>query len=236
MAKTDLGYGVSIDLENGEEIVFKCINDPKVLYGYADSGENLMDIIAMFKKGDNTTQTLLSRLTFGFAGEKLTFRTNVVVTNKRLVLLPFPNQKKNKEEMYTIQSYYYNKDIKGAKSLQTHLDKEPTSSYSGFCDIEPVKGVDIKGLTFSLKLKLTQEELNDFAKAAREYEKLDNMLTDKLFNLEYLHLQVKMAAFKESIKGKKGAGYTGAMTGGKSVLPARDFLVWVINQCVAEAK
>jgi len=235
MTKVDLEFGISIDLEDGEEIVFKCINDPKVLYGYTDSGQNLADIMAMYKKGENAMQTLLSKLTFGFAGEKLSFRTNIVITNKRLVLLPFPKQKKTKDEMYAIQSYYYKKDIKGAKSLHEHLDKEPTSSSMGFLELESANGVDLKGLSLNLRLKLTQEELNNFARAASSYAKLDNQLTDKLFDLDYLPLQVQMAALKDSIKGKKGAGYTGAMTGGKSVLPVRDLLVMLINQCVANA-
>ena len=236
MAVVNLEFGTSIDLESGEEILFKCINNPKVLFGYVGEGSNLMDIMAAYKKADTFGQTLLTKLTLGIAGAKLTFRTNIVITNKRLVLIPFPKQKRTKGEMYTTQSFYYNKDIKGARALHTHLDKEPTSSSDGYFELEPVKGVDLKGLSFSLRIKLTQEELNKFAAAASTYEKLDNNLTYKLLDLDYIDLQVRMAEFKSSISGKNGAGYTGAFTGGKSVLPVRDYLVWLINTSVAEAK
>ena len=236
MAVVNLEFDTSIDLESGEEILFKCINNPKVLFGYVGEGSKLMDVVAMFKKCDSLGQTLLSKFTLGIAGPKLKFQTNIVITNKRLVLLPLPKQKRIKDEMYTTQSFYYNKDIKGAKALHTNLDKEPTSSSDGYFELEPVKGVDLKGLWFSLRLKLTQEELNNFAAAASTYEKLDNDLTYKLLDLDYIDLQMRMADFKSSISGKKGAGYTGAFTGGKSILPVRDYLVWLINTSAAEAK
>ena len=244
MATENLGFDISVNLEDGEEILCKCINDPKWLFGMTgpnNEGANTVDVIAIYDKADNFKDTLISKLTFGFAGTKLTFQSHLVFTNKRLIVIPYPNQKRTKAENYTTRSFYYNKDIKGAEATKTSGDNMYAECITAWFKLVPVKGVDIKGLWFTLQLKLSKEELAAVSasmQAQANNQKRMNRVDNLAGQIEHDNFfdafttQARVESWKSKVKNANKK----SVLGDKSILPMRDFLVWLINNSVAEAK
>jgi hypothetical protein len=241
MTKVDLGYGLSIDLENGEEIIFKCINDPNDL-GWRKAGDStVMFISGIYDKADTLGQTLLSRFTFGFAGPKLIFNTQLVITNKRMVMIPFPNSKRTKTENYTTRTLYFGKDIKGARATRIDNDKMYAECINAWFEITPVKGVDLKGLYFMLRLNLTQEETIAVSKSMQQQaanqkkikrvEELASQIEHDGF-FDAFTTQARVESWKSNVKKMNKI----SVLGDKSILPIRDYLVWLINDAAGNVK
>jgi hypothetical protein len=244
MATENLDFGVSVDLENGEEILCKIVNDPKWLFGMTgpnDEGANTVDVIALYDKADSFKDTFISKISLGFAGPKLTFQTHLVFTNKRLILIPYANQKRTKTEMYTTRSLYYNKDIKGACASHTSNDTMYAECINAYFELTPVKGVDLKGLYINLRLKLSREELvavsasmQRQASNQRRMDKVDNLASQIEYDnfFDAFTTQARVETWKSKVKKAN----KNSVLGDKSILPMRDFLVWLINNTVTEAK
>jgi len=243
MAAEDLGFGISIDLESGEEIIFKIVNDPQWLFGMTgpnNEGANTVDVLGFYEKADTFAQTLISRLTLGFAGTKLTFQTHLVITNKRLIIIPYANQKRTKEEMYQTRSYYFGKDIARAEASRTSNDNMYAECISAWFELKPVKGVDIKGLSFMFQLKLSKGEL-----AAVSASMQTQVANQKRMNrVDHLESQIEYDGFFDALttktrvelwKSKVKAANKKSVLGDKSILPVRDYVVWTINEVVRGA-
>ncbi|MDR2729172.1 MAG: hypothetical protein LBB56_08555 [Chitinispirillales bacterium] len=249
MATENLGFGVTVDLENEEEILCKVVNDPKWKFGMTgpnDEGANTANVIAIYNKADNLKDTLISKFSFGLAGPKLSFQTHLVFTNKRLIVIPYANQKRTKEEMYTTRSLYYNKDIAGACAFMEANDTFYNECVSAHFKLTPVKGVNLNSLYFLLQLKLSKEELKAVSASMRKQvsdknrvkNKIDkvNLLADKIEHDSFFDAfatQARVEAWKS--KQKKSLNKKSVL-GDKSILPLRDYLVWQINDAIAEAK
>jgi len=244
MAKVDLGYNLSIELESGEEILCKIVNDPKWLFGMTgpnNEGANTVDVFALFNKADNLKDTLISKFSFGFAGPKLKFQTHLVFTNKRLIMIPYANQKRTKDEMYTTRSLYYKKDITGACAAHTANDSMYAECICAWFELTPAKGVDLNGLYFMLQLKLSKEELVEVSKSMQrqvENKKRIKRVEELASQIEYdgffdaFTTQARVDIWKSKVKKMNKI----SVLGDKSILPIRDYLVWTINNYVAEAK
>ena len=244
MSTVDLGFGVSVDLENGEEIVCKIVNDPKWLFGMTgpnNEGANTIDVIALYNKADNFKDTLLSKLSFGFAGPKLNYQAHLVFTNKRLIVIPYANQKRTKTEMYTTRSLYYNKDIKGAEAAHTANDKMYNECICAWFEPTPVKGVNLKGMYFMLQLKLSKEELAAVSKSMQQQianKKKVKRVEELASNIEHdgffdaFTTKARVETWKSKVKKMNKI----SVLGDKSILPIRDYLVWTVNDAVANAR
>ena len=241
MAKVDLGFGISVDLENGEEIVFKCINDPSNTGWKKDGDPSNLIVQGLYDKCDTLGQTILSKLTFGFAGQKLAFNTQLVITNKRIVLIPYPNSKKTKTENYTTQTFYFNEDVKGAEAAHTDNDTMYAECINAWVKLIPVKGVDLNGFRLALVLNLSKEEMT--AVSASMQRQAANQ--QKIKRVEELASQIEYDGFFDSLttharvdiwKSKVNKMNKISVLGDKSILPVRDYLVWTINDCINKAK
>jgi len=241
MAKVDFGYNLSIDLESGEEILFKCINDPNNLDWKKEGDTSPMFVSADYDKADSLGQTILSRLTLGFAGQKLIFNTQLIITNKRIVLIPFPNSKKTKTENYTTQTFYFDKDIKGAEPHHTENDTMYAECINAWLKIIPMKGVDLKGLGFMLRLNLSKEEMKAVSESmqrqvanqqkVKRIEEISSQIAyDNFFDAFTTQASVEM--WKSNVKKMSKI----SVLGDKSILPIRDYLVWLINNTAIQAK
>ena len=241
MATVDLGYNLSVDLESGEDILFKCINDPNNLDWKKDDDSSPMYVSAVYGKADTLGQTILSRLTLGLAGTKLIFNTQLIITNKRMILIPFPNSKRTKTENYTTQTISFKEDIKGAEATHTDNDKMYAECINAWFKILPKKGVDLKGLEFMLRLNLSKEEMTavsaSMQRQAANQNKI-NRVQELSSQIEYDNFfdafttQARVDMWKSNVKKMSKI----SVLGDKSILPIRDYLVWLINNTAAEAK
>ena len=236
MAAENLGYDLSIDLESGEEILFKCINDPNNTGWKKDDDSSMLVVQPNYWKCDTIGQTILSALTLGIVGPKLVFNSQLVITNKRMVLIPFPNSKRTKTENYTTQAFYFKKDIKGARPWRTDNDSMYAECIDAWLELIPVKGVNLKGLTLSLKLNLSKEEMTEVANSMRR--QMANQ--KKIKRVEELASQIEYDGFFDAFTTKARVDIWKSnvkkmnkisVLGDKSILPIRDYLVWLINDC-----
>jgi hypothetical protein len=106
--------------------------------------------------------------------------------------------------------------------------------------IVPVKGVDLKGLEFMLRLNLTKEEMTAVSvsmqaqaasqKKVKRVEELASQIAyDNFFDAFTTQARVDM--WKSNVKKMNKI----SVLGDKSILPIRDYLVWLINNTAAEA-
>ena len=240
MATVDLGYNLSIDLESGEEILFKCINDPNNAGWKKDDDSSMLIVQPAYYKHDNIGHFLLSMFTLGFAGPRMVFNSQLIITNKRMVLIPFPNSKRTKTENYTTQTFCFKKDIKGAEA-----DKREDNTYAECINtrikIIPMKGVDLKDLHLLLNLNLSKEEMTAVSKSMQEQaanqqrvrrvEELASQIAHDNF-FDAFTTQARVEMWKSNVKKMNKI----SVLGDKSILPIRDYLVWLINNTAAGAK
>jgi ABC-type uncharacterized transport system YnjBCD ATPase subunit len=199
-------------------------------------------MMALYEKGETLKDTLISKFSFGFAGPKLNFKCNLVITNKRLAVVPYPNQKMTKDEMYKTRSLYYHKDIVGAEVSHAAMDTAYEEVIIAYLTVKPAKGVDLRGLFFSVSLNLSREEMAAVAKSMKAQHERKQAANAALQSQTLAFLKTSNLTLSESFKvgmyeeilkkAAKGKGHNPDV----SILPMRDFLIWTINQAIADAK
>jgi hypothetical protein len=203
MAKVELAFETSLELEQDEVIIYADVPNVRTL------------------------------IPSGFLSKN--YLTNIAVTNKRVVSIPHPNKKD-----YAVQSWYYNKDITGAKTgevdpngtyAQFHLTTKPaTDQYfmmtaSTGKQLARVLGAFAKDLGAGMMQQLNQQQ------ASQARSNAENAGSWKS-RAAWSNSAANSEAWAKMWENAQGEG---SNFSGEQFVQQRDYLVDLINQCIAEA-